>query len=214
MVYILGQKETDYSAPIIFLDIDGVLNNLNVHAEGKVYIKPECMAQLNFILQETKANLVISSAWRYLIVPETMTLDGFKYMLTTHGLRYDTKLIGKTGPDGGQFGDDRAKQILWWLSDHYDFKWAVREEMKDPLDADKGVPAWQVEQRASANSGGIPPHRSVTCPPWIAIDDTFMPSLKPLNMVLIQAKTGLTERDADRAIMFLNQQKEKRQSAQ
>jgi hypothetical protein len=57
-------------AKIIFLDIDGVLN---AGSQDEPFILPECAQRLNRIIQETGAGVVLSSAWRQLIllfVPE------------------------------------------------------------------------------------------------------------------------------------------------
>ncbi len=71
---------------IIFLDIDGVLNGHEFLVEAKsCTINPECVRRLNRILIETDARIVLSSAWRYMVHGHAMTLEGFGYMLRTHG---------------------------------------------------------------------------------------------------------------------------------
>lgn len=119
MSLILPRAGPDLSAPIVFLDIDGVLNHMNVFDKRERFINPENMNALNMLLDETKANLVISSAWRYLICDKLMTLEGFHHMLTTHGLAYERHVIGKTMPDKAGY-DCRARQILAWL--HCNFR--------------------------------------------------------------------------------------------
>lgn len=85
---------------IIFLDIDGVLNDHRISEPAGCYgINPECMKCLNMIIQFTKANLVISSAWRYMITGGSMTLSGFEYMLRTHGLDQNAQIVGHTKTD-------------------------------------------------------------------------------------------------------------------
>jgi len=60
---------------IIFLDIDGVLNNPGTYAPTapwrgeldriiRVPIAPECMQRLNTLTDATGAKVVISSSWR------------------------------------------------------------------------------------------------------------------------------------------------------
>lgn len=51
-----------------------------------VNIKPECMFQLNRVIQATGCKLILSSAWRYMILNKAMTLRGMAYLLLTHGL--------------------------------------------------------------------------------------------------------------------------------
>ena len=48
---------------IIFLDIDGVLNNYNTLGEGANW-EPDLVKILNRIIKETKAKIVLSSTWR------------------------------------------------------------------------------------------------------------------------------------------------------
>jgi hypothetical protein len=86
--------------PLIFLDIDGVLNN---HIPN---IDSDCCGidisranYLNHILKETNANLVICSAWRYMIIGKAMTIKGFEYLLRTHGVNAKDKIEGITPSD-------------------------------------------------------------------------------------------------------------------
>jgi hypothetical protein len=72
---------------ILFLDIDGVLNGHDYLEECRSSkIDRACVQQLNRILKETDARIVLSSAWRYQIHGHAMTLNGFQYMLQTHGI--------------------------------------------------------------------------------------------------------------------------------
>ena len=48
---------------IIFLDIDGVLNNYDTLGKGLRW-EPSLVKILNRIIQETKAEIVLSSTWR------------------------------------------------------------------------------------------------------------------------------------------------------
>lgn len=131
MVLIIPTPQVDLSAPVIFLDIDGVLNHLNVYGKREPYINRDSMNCLNVILDETGANIVISSAWRYLITEKLMTLAGFQHMLMTHGLGIFGNVIGKTAPDESVFGNDRYAQIKGWLAVWPPRKWgqAVRSAL-------------------------------------------------------------------------------------
>lgn len=85
---------------VIFLDIDGVLNHHEFNQESQsCTINAECITQLNRILKETSAKIVLSSAWRYVVTGHAMTLEGFRYMLQTHGLRHGAEIIGHTITD-------------------------------------------------------------------------------------------------------------------
>jgi hypothetical protein len=101
---------------IVFLDIDGVLND---HAwmdhAGSCDIKRECVLRLNRILRETGAVIVVSSAWRYMVHGEAMTLQGFAYMMRTHGL-LSGRIHGLTCTD--ELIAHRGDQIAAWLAEH------------------------------------------------------------------------------------------------
>lgn len=102
---------------VLFLDIDGVLNGHDWDAEaGSCYLDRECVKRLSRIVRETDAVIVISSSWRYMVLGGTMTLDGFCYMLRTHGLTALAKVIGTTKADEEfEDRDDRAQQITAWM---------------------------------------------------------------------------------------------------
>lgn len=99
---------------VIFLDIDGVLNHSACHEAGRALIDPDCVGRLNAIVRRTGAVLVISSNWRGLVHEGVMTLDGFRWLLRSHGL--EAKIVDVTCPD-----DDeplRGAQIRRWLAEH------------------------------------------------------------------------------------------------
>ena len=101
---------------ILFLDIDGVLNGHEHDSEGFCRIQPGPVVHLNRILAETEARLVISSAWRYLVHSGAMTLEGFLYMLITHGIACHGRLAGVTCRD--EEAGPRGAQITRWLDQH------------------------------------------------------------------------------------------------
>jgi hypothetical protein len=115
--------------PILFLDIDGVLNDHTWHqpADSTTIDKP-CMNWLNKNIAETDCDIVISSAWRYLILGRAMTSLGFYQMLRTHGLDKNACIVGLTHSDevrniDGVFASqesNRGQQIQSWL-DMYGF---------------------------------------------------------------------------------------------
>jgi len=101
---------------ILFLDIDGVLNGHEQDSRGYCRIQPGPVVHLNRILAETGARLVISSSWRYLIHSGAMTLEGFLYMLITHGIDCHGRLAGITCRD--EEAGSRGAQITRWLDQH------------------------------------------------------------------------------------------------
>lgn len=91
---------------VLFLDVDGVLNNFHQRNFGEVFSSPSCAA-LNTIIQAVPdLKIVISSAWR---------IWGLKYMqnlLTKNGIeRADEIVIDLTGREQGI----RGYQIQCWL---------------------------------------------------------------------------------------------------
>jgi hypothetical protein len=123
---------------LVFLDIDGVLNDNAVCATAESSsLNPAAVARLNQVLRATGAKLVLSSSWRYLILDGSMSLQGFEYLLRTHGLDKDC-LLGHTDADEACPG--RAAQILRWLGQHGSgASWAVLDD--DVLDL--GGQSWR-----------------------------------------------------------------------
>lgn len=103
---------------IIFLDVDGVLNDHSKQSNGYCGIKKECVENLNLILNAIPdINIVISSAWRYMI-PNSMTLQGFEYMLLVSGINCAGRLFGYTRRDSITENDDRGDQIKDFLKEN------------------------------------------------------------------------------------------------
>ena len=112
---------------ILFLDIDGVLNG---HQKtGR--IDQHCMANLNYVIEQTGCVIVISSSWRYMI-PEAMNIQGFEYMLVTHGFK--GKVKGITVRD--EVICKREDQILDYAKQR-NMQWAVVDDL--PLQIDNFV---------------------------------------------------------------------------
>jgi len=112
---------------IVFLDFDGVLNNIpwltsgrraareGLDSESDVWealtFDPGCIDQLNRIVSETGAAVVISSAWRY-----NRTIAELWDILD--GCGFEGDVIGKTRPsrrfENGSW-EPRGAQIVDWL---------------------------------------------------------------------------------------------------
>lgn len=148
---------------IIFLDIDGVLNDHEFSdLSQSTTIHGFCMSRFNKILEFSKCTeIVLSSAWRYMINGKDMTCKGFTYMLRTHGLSKFASVIDTTVPDefcvkcekgdlarpwqvGGSmaefncitcgFTQTRHEQILYWLRKNKPLHYVIL----DDLDLDFG----------------------------------------------------------------------------
>lgn len=103
--------------PFLFLDIDGVLNRHNRHANGYCGMDRDCVDILNGILETTKAKVVLASAWRYFVLRGEMTLAGLQGLLCTHGLPWGC-LAGVLKEE--RFNDPkRGELVVRWFSDSY-----------------------------------------------------------------------------------------------
>lgn len=113
---------------VLFLDIDGVLNNAPLLERLRHWdvFEPESIKQLNRVLETTGAMIVISSSWRYANTP-AMLND--RLMLAgvipnrVHGETPKTRY-------------ERGQEIALWLSDHPEVtEWAAVDDdtLMDPL---------------------------------------------------------------------------------
>lgn len=114
--------------PVIFLDIDGVLNDHRPHKSGYCGTTRRCVGYFNQILRQTPAKIVVSSAWRYLILKGEMTIGGFSSMLLTHGVECHERVIGTTCLD--EEIEVRGLQIRHWLNENGgDRRYVVLDDM-------------------------------------------------------------------------------------
>jgi len=164
---------------VIFLDVDGVLNNLN----SKIGVFEEsCMSSLKKIVDNTNAKIVLSTSWRDSHSDVGMLLSAIDKAGIDVGL-----IVGSTPHlwqlSGSKFDDDEGKFINktgdeWTGSrGHEIFEWIKMNNIlatrfvildDDPLAAQLKV------------------HDNTIC--FVHCNDTV----------------GLTEEDADKAIDFLN----------
>lgn len=97
--------------PLIFFDIDGVLNNHILHPDfNRLRIDAPQTAIFNSILQQTGAYIVMVSAWRYMIHNGDMTLEGMRDLLLSHWVDA-RRLCGYTRRDLADGRSDRGPQI-------------------------------------------------------------------------------------------------------
>jgi len=105
---------------IIFLDIDGVLNSLPfLKKKAEEYkdgvwdsnnldmIDPLAVNLLNQLVQDTGANIVVSSSWRI-----GYTVVYLQNILMASGLEHPERIIGTTS---SQTHKDRGFEISLWL---------------------------------------------------------------------------------------------------
>ena len=101
--------ELDGVMKVIFLDIDGVLNNHNSLRDG-VQIVPEKVLLLKNICKSTNARVVISSSWRNMY-----TLEMLEFALFCAGLGRG-RVIDKTRKE---YDNLRGNQIQEWIEDNH-----------------------------------------------------------------------------------------------
>lgn len=111
--------------PIVFLDVDGVLNHHTLYAslkgadrrhEHAAWMDPACVARVQSICDRTGAAIVVSSSWR-----EIIGLDATVAALRANGLTAD--VIGQTPTESavGRFivlAMSRWQEIRAWLDTH------------------------------------------------------------------------------------------------
>lgn len=120
---------------IVFLDIDGVLNNwawiehnrLELHDDTK-HFDPACVEKLNRIIDVTGADVVLSTSWR-LIHPR----DELEGLLRAVGVV--ANFVGET--PRGTFNDRRYDEIKAWLRQNlYTGRYVILDDSVDTFEAD------------------------------------------------------------------------------
>lgn len=73
--------------PLLFLDIDGVLNRHEPHPNRFCGIAADLMTNFNTVVETVPSvQIVVASAWRYMILDGSMNLTGFANLMQSHGL--------------------------------------------------------------------------------------------------------------------------------
>lgn len=116
----------------IFLDIDGVLNDHERHANGYTGLKKANVDAFNWLLKLVPDHkIIISSAWRYMGVTPLQ----FEYLLLTHGVDCSGRVKGFTRKDADK-DEPRIEQIKDWLRENApDAEWFAIDDL------DLGVPS-------------------------------------------------------------------------
>lgn len=163
--------------PLIFLDIDGVLNDHIWDEEIQCgQIHKDKVARLNTILRETDARIVLSSAWRYIVHRGEMNMMGLEWLLRSHGVMAN-RLIGITDKDA-----EVVRQPGWDGSQ----TWVHTTERGYQ------ITSWLLQN-------GVQGVR------YVAIDDMDLGITDAGHpLVLTESDTGLTDIDVAEAIQFLN----------
>ncbi len=113
---------------LLFLDIDGVLNNHTYNEIAKSNtLDKKYVENLNKIIHETDCHIVLSSAWRYMILHNEITMEGFEYLLRTHGVTSKVKVFSITCAD--EVVPLRHEQIQHFLYLFDNVKFAILDDL-------------------------------------------------------------------------------------
>ncbi len=175
----------------LFLDVDGCMNE---HEGSEDDVKcntfhRDKVNRLNRILRMTGAKIVLSSAWRYIILRGEANLAGMDWLLRSHGILCD-RLFGHTREDTLQ---DRTK--AWDGTGPYVLCNERGQQITDWLrayEANGGV----IDSYVVIDDGGHEHDTKV----WsdLGIRAAGHP------FVCCEGKVGLTDAEADLAIEILN----------
>ncbi len=144
-----GDLIEDYITKVIFLDVDGVLNDADKRRRNGEIICPEYVKNLAWIVEQTGADIILSSSWRYGMLGDRKDAD--IQILLDEFAKYHLRISGITplffnGPDGRPYEvrswlthrpdvesfvilDDENFWKWKWMSDR--FVWTSREARDD-----------------------------------------------------------------------------------
>jgi len=177
---------------LIFLDIDGVLNDHHHYGNHYCRMKNECVMELARILDTvTDAKIIVTSAWRYLLHQGTFTSSGLEYLFCMFGMPYPTSyesVVGFTATDEDTcvrlgLAEKGAALDYQWLKENGEL--VRREQVYSVLIEDIG------------------------CTGFVVLDDL---DLQIAEQVRTDGTVGLTRELADQAIAILNARSETKQS--
>jgi hypothetical protein len=123
----------------IFLDIDGVLNGhewCHIPDQYAPRVNPGPAQCFNSLINQTQANVVISSSWRHWVLKGYMTVEGFERMLKSHsvichviGTTCDNHKDEPPAPPHTEHPVNRAKQIKAYVNKNNLEKWIAIDDL-------------------------------------------------------------------------------------
>ena len=122
--------------PVIFLDMDGVVvTDESIRNAGAQSADTRCVAHLNAIVEQSDADIVISSSWRM-----KYSLDEIKSVLCSAGFQWPDRVIGATDhlhyryENGRAAGRaERSDEIRQWLNVNHRERFVI---LDDDFDAE------------------------------------------------------------------------------
>ncbi len=182
---------TEESTKVIFLDIDGVLNNSNSDISQLNVIEESLLIYLKKIIYKTNATIVLSSSWRMTEKTRNMVREAFQ-----------ARNIPGFASITPNLGSNRLDEIICWLQDN---TYYGSDTFKDI----------SLSTRANTvtnefNSLMCRMRKKMCVTHWIAIDDMDLTKegIHTAHLVdhfvHVDKRTGLTDKDVDLAITLLN----------
>lgn len=116
------KKRDNIQFPIIFLDIDGVLNTWNAEQREdnpwgpQFHFDEAAMAHLTSLVFDFDARIVVSSSWRH-FQPRDLAHHIFLHNLKQYQLQ-DYVLDVTPSCEDPSFGERRSHEIRQWLEEH------------------------------------------------------------------------------------------------
>ena len=182
----MGNRQ-EQTTKIVFLDIDGVLNNADSDMSVFFVIEVALMRILKRIIDETGASIVLTSTWRYTEATRTTVKHFFKKGEIPQFISCTRR-----------FDASRVDEIICWLQDNTDFE----------INVSLGSRVSRAPRDLPVSEYTLTERMHVTH--WVVIDDMNLMKkgsntshLKD-RFVRVNKKDGLTEGDADHIIRILN----------
>lgn len=116
-----------HKSPILFLDIDGVLNK-----RSPIW-NQQCCAMIDSVIEVINCDIVLSSAWRSLIKIGNISLSGFNILFQSHGI-INANVIRSIDDDDFDAISSKSKLILADVDKHQPLVWCAID------DDDLGLP--------------------------------------------------------------------------
>ncbi len=82
------------------------------------------------MLGETGCDIVLSSAWRYLVHEKAMTLGGFECLLRSHGVECRHKIVGLTRKDRHiEDPTERGREVFEYVKNYKVKRYAIVDDL-------------------------------------------------------------------------------------
>lgn len=187
---------------LLFLDIDGVLNNAKSDVSKLYVVEKKLLEELSKIIEATGAKIVMHSTWRY----TPTTREKFNDYITAFNkkAKYKIPLPISYTPN---FGTSRPEEILWWLQENTNMGPINDAEFQE-----------RTAKKTSKYQDELPDDlfktfagdKKLNVTNWVAIDDQDFTKENPAyndlmkdHFVFINKKDGLTKADRLRIIDLL-----------